>query len=48
VAATPAAPQSPTTVALVADDAERDIIVENESVHAVFTTRGGALKSWRL
>jgi YidC/Oxa1 family membrane protein insertase len=48
VAATPAAPQPPTTVALVADDAERDIIVENESVHAVFTTRGGALKSWRL
>jgi YidC/Oxa1 family membrane protein insertase len=48
VAATPEAPQPPTTVALVADNAERDITVENESVHAVFTTRGGALKSWRL
>ena len=27
---------------------ERDIRFENESVTAVFTTRGGALKSWRL
>jgi YidC/Oxa1 family membrane protein insertase len=33
---------------LVADVAEREIRVENEAVTAVFTTRGGALKSWRL
>ena len=33
---------------LVADPAERDIVVENRSVRAVFTTRGGVLKSWRL
>jgi YidC/Oxa1 family membrane protein insertase len=33
---------------LVADVAERDVTFENDSVSAVFTTRGGALKSWRL
>ena len=33
---------------LVADAAEREITVENAEVHAVFTTRGGTLKSWRL
>jgi len=27
---------------------EQDIVVESEAVRAVFTTRGGALKSWRL
>ncbi len=43
------APQvSPAAAAIVADSAERDITVENSSVSAVFTTRGGALKSWRL
>jgi YidC/Oxa1 family membrane protein insertase len=46
----PTAPVAePTTGApLVADSAERDITFENASVHAVFTTRGGTLKSWRL
>ncbi len=44
----PAATQPPTAVSLVGDTAERDITVENESVSAVFTTRGGVLKSWRL
>ena len=39
---------APAAAALVADSAERDIRFENESVTAVFTTRGGALKSWRL
>jgi YidC/Oxa1 family membrane protein insertase len=34
--------------ALVADTEERDITFDNESVTAVFTTRGGVLKSWRL
>ena len=38
----------PTPAPVVADAAERDIIFENQSVRAVFTTRGGALKSWRL
>jgi YidC/Oxa1 family membrane protein insertase len=30
------------------DAAGRDIVVENAAVHAVFTTKGAALKSWRL
>ncbi|HXG54495.1 MAG TPA: membrane protein insertase YidC [Vicinamibacterales bacterium] len=51
-AATPtsvgAAPAQPAAAPLVADAAERDIVMENESVRAIFTTRGGALKSWRL
>jgi YidC/Oxa1 family membrane protein insertase len=43
------APQPASSAApMVADTAERDITVENSSVSAVFTTRGGALKSWRL
>jgi YidC/Oxa1 family membrane protein insertase len=33
---------------LVADTEEREIVVENAAVRAVFTTKGGALKSWRL
>jgi YidC/Oxa1 family membrane protein insertase len=44
--AAPAA--QPPVAPLVGDNAERDIVVENEAVRAVFTTRGGALKSWRL
>lgn len=51
-AATPvppgAAPAQPAPAPLVADSAERDIVLENQSVRAIFTTRGGALKSWRL
>ena len=39
-------PQGPAPV--VADAAERDVTFENGSVKAVFTTRGGAIKSWRL
>ena len=47
--ATPSSgPAQPTAVPVVADSAERDIAFENQSVRAVFTTRGGALKSWRL
>jgi YidC/Oxa1 family membrane protein insertase len=38
----------PAAAAVVADAEERDVTVENDSVRAVFTTRGGALKSWRL
>jgi YidC/Oxa1 family membrane protein insertase len=33
---------------VLSDSAERDVTFENDSVSAVFTTRGGALKSWRL
>ena len=44
----PAASQPAPAAALVGDTAERDIRFENESVAAVFTTRGGTLKSWRL
>jgi YidC/Oxa1 family membrane protein insertase len=54
-AAPPAAQSAPAPLAertpsapVVADSAERDITFENPSVRAVFTTRGGALKSWRL
>jgi YidC/Oxa1 family membrane protein insertase len=47
VAGQPIAPE-PQSTPLVADSAERDVTFESESVHAVFTTRGGALKSWRL
>jgi YidC/Oxa1 family membrane protein insertase len=35
-------------VATIQDGAERDIVVESDAVRAVFTTRGGVLKSWRL
>jgi YidC/Oxa1 family membrane protein insertase len=38
----------PTAAPVVADTEERDVTFENDSVRAVFTTRGGALKSWRL
>ncbi len=34
--------------ALVADSADRDIVVESEAVRAVFGSRGAVLKSWRL
>ncbi len=47
----PASPPQAAPVAgtpVVADAADRDITFENQSVLAVFTTRGGALKSWRL
>jgi YidC/Oxa1 family membrane protein insertase len=47
--APPLEAQAPAAAAaLVADASEREIIVENDAVRAVFTTRGGALKSWRL
>ena len=32
----------------MADAADREVIVESESVRAVFSTRGAVLKSWRL
>jgi YidC/Oxa1 family membrane protein insertase len=42
------APAEPQPAALVGDSAERDIVVDNPAVHAVFTTRGAVLKSWTL
>ena len=38
----------PATAANTADVNARDIVVENAAIRAVFTTRGAALKSWRL
>jgi YidC/Oxa1 family membrane protein insertase len=38
----------PEAAPVVADTAERDITVESDAITAVFTTRGAALKSWRL
>ena len=52
VPAAPAPPvetaAAPTAAPLVADADARDIIVETAAIRAVFTTRGGALKSWQL
>ncbi|MEO8078001.1 MAG: membrane protein insertase YidC, partial [Acidobacteriota bacterium] len=48
-AETPSAPApAETAPPLVADASERDVTFENDAVMAVFTTRAGALKSWRL
>ena len=47
-AATPAVPAVEASTPVVAASAEQDIAVENSAVSAVFTTRGGVLKSWRL
>ena len=43
-------PAAPVALAapLVADQEERDIVVETRTVRAVFTNRGARLKSWRL
>ena len=43
-----AAPEATTPAAVVADAEEHDITFENESVSAVFLSRGAVLKSWRL
>jgi len=45
-----ASPAAPVVLAapLVADQAERDIVVETRTVRAVFTNRGARLKSWQL
>lgn len=43
-----AAAGAPAPAALVADAAERDIVVETTHVRATFSTRGAVLKSWVL
>jgi YidC/Oxa1 family membrane protein insertase len=47
-AAAPAPPPPPSATPLVSDAAEREVRVETRTVIAVFTNRGGRLKSWRL
>ncbi len=48
----PGAPQAGVTTPLpatvVGDTSARDIVVETDTVRAVFTTEGASLKSWRL
>ena len=39
---------APAVQALVGDSSERDIVVENDWVRAVFSTRGAVITSWRL
>ena len=40
--------EAPAVAPIVADTDARDIVVETAAVRAVFTTRGAALKSWKL
>ncbi len=47
-AAKPVEPQVAAPAPVTADASERDVRVESDAVSAVFTTRGGVLKSWRL
>jgi YidC/Oxa1 family membrane protein insertase len=42
------APAAAVPQPVVADSAERDVVVEDDAVRAVFSTRGGVLKSWQL
>ena len=44
----PTTPAAPAAAPLIAERAERDVRVETREVIAVFTNRGGVLKSWRL
>ena len=46
--APPPAEPAPAAAPVVSDSAERDVVIENDAVRAVFTTRGAVLKSWRL
>jgi YidC/Oxa1 family membrane protein insertase len=44
----PTVSETPAAAPLVADPAARDILIETDSVHAVFNTSGAVLKSWKL
>jgi YidC/Oxa1 family membrane protein insertase len=46
--APPAIPETPVAAPVVADAAARDILIETDSVHAVISTAGAVLKSWKL
>src|SRR5437870_2014934 len=48
VAATVPPASTPAAAAIVSEPAEREVRVETRDVIAVFTNRGGRLKSWRL
>jgi len=43
-----AAAAATVAVVAVADTEEREVLIETESLHAVFSNRGAVLKSWRL
>src|SRR5262245_16647732 len=48
-AETPPTPVEPEAAKpLVAATAEQDVVVESKAVRAVFNTRGGTLRSWKL
>jgi YidC/Oxa1 family membrane protein insertase len=47
-ATTPEPAQAPAAKPLIAASAAQDIVVDTPAVHAIFTTKGGTLKSWRL
>jgi YidC/Oxa1 family membrane protein insertase len=44
----PPAPQGPAPAALVADTDAREIVVDTDTVRAVFNTRGAVLTSWQV
>jgi YidC/Oxa1 family membrane protein insertase len=48
VVAAPAAPAPAPIRPVVTDPAERDVVVETQTIRAVFTNRGARLKSWGL
>jgi YidC/Oxa1 family membrane protein insertase len=41
-------PATPASAVMVGDTTERDVVVDTDTVTAVFGNRGGVLKSWRL
>lgn len=43
-----ATPPTPTAAALVGETGERDVTIDTRQVTAVFTNKGGRLKSWKL
>jgi YidC/Oxa1 family membrane protein insertase len=46
--AVPQPPTGATPAVLIGDTAARDVVVETETIHAVFTNQGGTLKNWNL
>jgi YidC/Oxa1 family membrane protein insertase len=46
--AAPVEPPAPAAAPLVAEQQEREVRIDTDEVTAVFTNRGGRLKSWRL
>jgi len=48
VESAPEAPAAPAVQTLVADTGARDIVVETDTVRAVFSSAGATLKNWRL